>query len=313
MFQRAAEKGLVPEDYDASLWSDRLSRLQASPADADLARFDAALTVSLMRYVRALNVGRANPKMPGRQVNIYDQKLDLAVFLHVKLENADDAATEIKAVEPPWPGYWRTLDWLHRATAIVKQDTGGLPPIPQKPVLPRQPYASVPRLAALLRLIGDLPPDAPVDPNSGVYGGALVDAVKQYQDRHGLDVDGKLSASVVNTLNVPLSHRLEQIVLTLERWRWVEHSFPQPLVVVNVPEFKLRAYDATGHVMLFKKVIVGKAVESSLQQLNPVFILVFLAHSCRHSTPDGGRSSTSFCTTQQAALPTQPKHSSAHS
>lgn len=259
MFEHAAEKGLVPEDYDASLWADRLNRLKNSPTDADLARFDAALTVSLMRYVRALNVGRVNPKMPGRQVNIKDQKVDMAVFVHQQLENAADPAAEMKAVEPPWPGYWRTLDWLHRATAIVQQDTGGLLPVPQRPVLPGQPYASVPRLTALLRLIGDLPADAQVDPTSGVYGGALVDAVKQYQDRHGLDVDGKLSASVVNDLNVPLSHRLEQIVLTLERWRWVEHSFPQPPIVVNVPEFKLRAYDATGHVMLFKKVIVGKA------------------------------------------------------
>jgi murein L,D-transpeptidase YcbB/YkuD len=259
MFQQATEKGLVPEDYDASLWADRLNRLKVSPADADLAKFDAALTVSLMRYVRALNVGRVNPKMPGRQVNIRDQKVDMAVFVHQQLENAADPAAEMKAVEPPWPGYWRTLDWLHRATAIVKEDTGGLLPVPQKPVLPGQPYASVPRLTALLRLIGDLAADVQVDPNSGVYGGALVDAVKQYQDRHGLDVDGKLSASVVNDLNVPLSRRLEQIVLTLERWRWVEHSFPQPPIVVNVPEFKLRAYDATGHVMLFKKVIVGKA------------------------------------------------------
>ena len=259
MFQQASEKGLLPDDYDASKWADRLSRLKDSRDDSDLAKFDAALTVSLMRYVRALNVGRANPKMPGRQVNLIGQKLDLAVFLHEKLENAADTAAEMKAVEPPWPGYWRTLDWLHRATLIVKQDTGGLLPVPQKPVLPGQPYASVPRLAALLRLIGDLPADAQVDPNSGVYGGALVEAVKLYQIRHGLDVDGKLSASVVNDLNVPLSHRLEQIVLTLERWRWVEHSFPLPPIVVNVPEFKLRAYDAAGHVVLFKKVIVGKA------------------------------------------------------
>jgi murein L,D-transpeptidase YcbB/YkuD len=259
MFQQAAEKGLVPEDYDGSLWGDRVSRLKASPADADLAKFDAALTVSLMRYVRALNVGRVNPKMPGRQVNLNGQKLDPAVFLHETLENAADSEAAMKAVEPPWPGYWRTLDWLHRATAIVKQDSGELLPVPQKLVLPGQAYASVPRLAALLRLIGDLPGDAQVDQNSGVYGGAMVEAVKQYQDRHGLDVDGKLSASVVNDLNVPLSHRLEQIVLTLERWRWVEHSFPQPPIVVNVPEFKLRAYDATGHVVLFKKVIVGKA------------------------------------------------------
>jgi murein L,D-transpeptidase YcbB/YkuD len=259
MFQQAAEKGLVPEDYDAPQWAERLNRLKNSSTDSDLARFDAGLTVSLMRYVRALNAGRANPKMPGRQVNIENQELDLAVFLHGKLENAADAAAEIKAVEPPWPGYWRTLDWLHRATAIMKQDSGELLPVPQKPVLPGQAYASVPRLAALLRLIGDLPGDAQVDQNSGVYVGALVEAVKEYQDRHGLDVDGKLNASVVNDLNIPLSHRLEQIVLTLERWRWVEHSFPQPPIVVNVPEFKLRAYDAAGHVVLFKKVIVGKA------------------------------------------------------
>src|SRR5271154_3088754 len=46
-------------------------------------------------------------------------------------------------------------------------------------------------------------------------------------------------------------------------------------------------------------------VECSLQQLNPVLILVFFAHRCRHPTPNGGRSSTSFCTAQQAASPTQ--------
>src|SRR6516165_12102855 len=42
-------------------------------------------------------------------------------------------------------------------------------------------------------------------------------------------------------------------------------------------------------------------VECSLQQLNPVFILVFLVHRCRHSTPNGGRSSTSSCIAQRAA------------
>src|SRR5579864_6672263 len=45
-------------------------------------------------------------------------------------------------------------------------------------------------------------------------------------------------------------------------------------------------------------------VECSLQQLNPVLILVFLVHRSRHSTPDGGRSSTSFCIARRAALPT---------
>ncbi|MGB6694596.1 MAG: L,D-transpeptidase family protein, partial [Terracidiphilus sp.] len=141
----------------------------------------------------------------------------------------------------------------------VKEDSGELLPVPQKPVLPGQAYPSVARLAALLRLIGDLPAGAQVDTNSEIYQGALVDAVKRYQLRHGLDQDGKLSAAVVKDLNTPISHRVHQIELTLERWRWVSRSFPDAPVVINLPEFKLRTYDGSGNVVLIKNLIVGKA------------------------------------------------------
>lgn len=259
MLQRASDKGLVPEDYDAARWDDRLNKLKSSPRDVALARFDVALTVSLMRYVRALNMGRVNPKTLGYGLEVDRWTLDLPEFLHKELENAADPAAEIRAVEPPWPGYWRTLDALHRVSAKAKEDSGELLPVPKKPVLPGQAYPSIPRLAALLRLIGDLPGDARVDIRSGIYQSELVEAVKQYQLRHGLDADGKLSATVVHDLNTPISHRVRQIELTLERWRWVPHYFPQPPVVINLPEFKLRAYDNTGHVVLLKNIIVGRA------------------------------------------------------
>lgn len=259
IFQRASDKGLEPEDYDSSRWGERLNKLNTSTGGLDLAKFDVALTVSLMRYVRALNIGQVNPKSLGYRLEVDSGKLDLAQFLHQKLEHAAEPAAEMRAVEPPWPGYWRTLDALHRVSAKVKEDSGELLPIPHKPVLPGQAYPSISRLAALLRLIGDLPADAQVDTASGIYRGALVDAVRQYQLRHGLAADGKLSASVVKDLNTPPSHRVRQIELTLERWRWVSHSFPQPPVVINLPEFKLRAYDSTGRVVLLKNIIVGKA------------------------------------------------------
>lgn len=259
MFQQANEKGLIPEDYDASRWSGRLSSLKSDAAEAKLVRFDAAVTISLMRYARALNVGRLNPNKPGPEVNLAEGKIPLSGFLHEKLENAVDPAAAMKTLEPPWPSYWRTLDALHRVTEMTKQDSGTLLPVPQRPVLPGQAYESIPRLVELLRLIGDLPPNANIESNSAVYSGALVDAVKLYQLRHGLIQDGKLTAAVVNDLNVPLGHRVQQAELALERWRWVSHSFPEPPVIVNLPEFKLRAYDASGHATLFKSVIVGKA------------------------------------------------------
>jgi L,D-transpeptidase YcbB len=258
LFQKADEKGLVPEDYDSPRWGVRLTTLKTSPSALNLAEFDVALTVSLMRYVRALNVGRVNPKTLGYGLEVDSRRLELAQFLQ-KLEDSADPAAEIKAAEPPWPGYWRTLDALHRVSAKVKKDTGELLPVPQKPVLPGQPYPSISRLAALLRLIGDLPAGTQVNTSSGIYQGALVGAVKQFQLRHGLAADGRLTAAVVNDLNTPPIHRVRQIELTLERWRWASHSFSQPPVVINLPEFKLRAYDGSGHVVLFKHIIVGKA------------------------------------------------------
>ena len=47
--------------------------------------------------------------------------------------------------------------------------------------------------------------------------------------------------------------------LTLERWRWLPHSFPQPPVVVNLPEFRVRAMNPDGTIAFYKNVVIGKA------------------------------------------------------
>ena len=107
MFEQAANKGLTPEDYDATRWADRLSQQKTSPNDANNSRFDAAVTVSLLRYVRALGLGRVNPKGLGQPLDVNGQKMDLAVFLRQKLKNAADPSAEMNTIEPPWPGYWR--------------------------------------------------------------------------------------------------------------------------------------------------------------------------------------------------------------
>jgi murein L,D-transpeptidase YcbB/YkuD len=87
----------------------------------------------------------------------------------------------------------------------------------------------------------------------------MVEAVKRFQARHGLDADGRLGKATFQQLNTPLSRRVEQLRLTLERWRWVPHSFPRPPIVVNIPEFVLRAVNDSYQTELAMKVVVGKA------------------------------------------------------
>ena len=259
ILKRSDQFGLNPEDYDAPRWSDRVNRLTESHDAADEAIFDASVTVCLMRFISDRRIGRVNPQHFKFGLNVEVKKYDLPTFLREKLVSSSDVGAEIANIGPPFNGYKRTLVALQQYLELAKKDDGEKLAVPAKPIAPGNPYESLPRLSRLLRLVGDLPADANLPADTQVYGGPLVDAVKKFQARHGLSPDGKLGAETIRNMNVPLAQRVEQLRLTLERWHWLPYQFVLPPVVVNIPEFRLRAFDGTGQVALGMNVIVGKA------------------------------------------------------
>jgi L,D-transpeptidase YcbB len=264
LLQHADAKGLDPEDYDGSRWQGRLlklgqEKLDQKPSEQDLASFDSALTVSAMRYIRAVYCGRVNPKEFKFELDMGWEQLSLAEFIQTHVLNAGDPADEIQKLEPPFLGYRNLLALLPVYEGYAKQDDGQKLPTITKTVRPGQPYAGVVRLGWFLQTIGDIPASAQLNPNATIYDGALVDGVKHYQDRHGETSTGNLDPRTINELNTPPWVRIRQIKLTLERWRWLPHSFPQPPVVVNLPEFRVRAMNPDGTVAFYKNVIIGKA------------------------------------------------------
>ena len=263
ILREADNKGLNAEDYDASRWDGHLQRLD-QPETA--ARFDTALSICLMRYISDLHVGRINPDHFKFKLATKDSSVDLPQFLRQLATGGSNLRSQLDQVEPPYPGYRRTQEALRRYLGYAHQHDSAPLPVPAKAVDPGIPYAGVQRLAQLLRLLGDLPADATV-PASDLYEEPLVTAVKHFQERHGLAADGRLGAQTVRHLNAPLAARVEQLQLTLERWRWLPHEFPQPPVVVNIPEFRLRAFGEGGREVLSMNVIVGKA----LRHETPVF------------------------------------------
>jgi L,D-transpeptidase YcbB len=259
VLKNANSRGLEPEDYDGPRWDTRLSKLGHSPSEQDLLAFDAALTVSTMRYVRAVHVGRVNPKEFKFQIDVEDNQINLGDFLQTKVVHASDPAAEIQKTEPPFLGYRKLLALLPVYEGYAKKDDGEKLQTTTRTVSPGQPYASCARLGRFLQTIGDIPAETQLDPNATIYDGALVDGVKHYQDRHGESPTGKLDARTINEMNTPADARIRQIKLTLERWRWLPHSFNQPPVVVNLPEYRLRAMNKDGTVAFYKNVIIGKA------------------------------------------------------
>ncbi len=270
LFQNAASKGLNPDDYDASRWDARLAKLQASvpkASDTDFAHIDLALTVSAMRYISALHVGRVNPQHFKFGLVVGPKRLDLAELLRTQVLPASDIAAVVAKVEPPYNGYRRAEDALLTYSKMASAADAPLIPVPQKGVRPGNPFASMAALVARLRQLGDLPSGIDVPANSTVYSGAVVSAVKHFQGRHGLDTDGVLGKGTVTELNVPLKTRVQQLQLTLERYRWIPPDFPEPPIVVNIPEFRLRTMRRQPANYLTMRVIVGRAMRTQ----TPVF------------------------------------------
>ena len=272
ILQNAGEKGLSPEDYDASRWSGRLARLRPAtrdPKESDVVRFDVALTVSAMRYISNLHVGRVNPRSLDFEADVSQRRYNLPEFLRENVVHASDLSGVLQQIEPPYPGYQRTIRALAKYREMARLDDGEILPATQKPVKPGDVYAGVPRLIRLLRLVGDLPEGAALPSDDTVYQGSLVDGVKSFQLRNGLTPDGRIDAPTLAELNVPLSRRVRQMELTLERWRWLPDEYQHSPIVVNVPEFQLRAYDDQFKIAVTMKVVVGKVYG---QHETPIFM-----------------------------------------
>ena len=124
LLQNADAKGLDPEDYDGSRWQDRLLKLGQKPSEQDLVSFDTALTVSAMRYIRAIHCGRVNPKEFKFQLDMGGEPLPLAEFIQTQIVNASDPAAEIQNLEPPFLGYRKLLALLPVYEGYAKQDDG---------------------------------------------------------------------------------------------------------------------------------------------------------------------------------------------
>jgi len=279
LYKDAAAKGLNPEDYDADAagdgrWAGRLKQLaeiakkkdDSDAAQDAVATFDVAMTIAAMRYFEDLHVGRVNPQALNFDVDTPLKRagFDVATLLNDHVVDGEDVATVAAGVEPDNPLYKATEQALavYRVMAMEQSaaPSAALPALASgaKPVGVGGSYAALPQLWTRLQFEGDATANAAGESPTS-YNAEVAAAVKHYQGRHGLTDDGKLGQGTIDSLNVPMSVRVQELNDSLERWRWLPENYLQPRVLANLPEFMLRAYEPD-HTLAFKmKVIDGEA------------------------------------------------------
>lgn len=130
ILQDADREGLRAEDYDASRWTDRLALVRGPYGELVEARFDAALTICVMRYLSDLHLGRINPQHLGFEFEVSQKKLDLPQFVRQELVNGFDLRAEVAGIAPSFPGYGRLRDALQHYVELEKSDDGKKLPDP---------------------------------------------------------------------------------------------------------------------------------------------------------------------------------------
>lgn len=268
---KAEAAGLRAADYDGAGFARRLDAVSAKTPPTDVAKLDAAFTAAVLRYVSDLHLGRANPNRGRVEIGTGETKQELAPFV-LGLSATKDVPAEMARAEPPFPRYALLKRELPRHRALAA-NAELVPPPDLTGLRPGGRHPGVPALRRWLEGLGFATPSDPVTARSDAYERALVDAVKSFQERHGLHADGVVGKGTAAALRVPMAARVRQIELALERWRWLPHAFPRAPIVVNIPEFRLYAMQGSGERpsadgALTMRVIVGEAGETETPEFS---------------------------------------------
>ena len=232
--RESEEDGLDPRDYHLAALEQLRLGLAASPTatPAMLADFDILLTDALVRLGYHLMFGKVDPERLEPSWNMSRELIGYEPA--VIIQQALDSESLYRAIdrEKPTHAFYTELKAALAAYRAIKA-AGGWPQVPSGPPLkPGMSDERVPTLRRRLSLTGDLA--AQFADHSRVFDGALVEAMKAFQRRHGLAADGVLGRETLAALNVPVEERIQQLLVNLERERWVVHALGSTFIVVNV-------------------------------------------------------------------------------
>jgi murein L,D-transpeptidase YcbB/YkuD len=209
-----------------------------------LADVDVLLTAAYIGYANDMLVGQMDPKNAGQAWHIASQKNEVDSAL-VRTLQSPDMAAGLAAMAPMEEEY---ASLRQAYTQYQKYAATGWGEV----------SAASPKADIAARLVAE---------GYEADSANLSAAVKVFQERHGFDQTGKLDRNTIRALNVPAAERLRQIAINLERHRWLPRSLGDRYIYVNVPSFRLQAFNA-GQKELELKVVVGAEYDG---RATPVF------------------------------------------
>ena len=233
------EDGLHPDDYDAVQLFKKLGATDA----AGLADLEVHLTTAAVSYAQHMNAGRVNPREVKKEIVIYPKAISPDTILD-GIRKTQNLKAYLRLLAPHTQRYER----LRQALAAYRriEAAGGFIKVPDgAPIKVGGIDARLSTIRQRLAQEGYLRGSG-----GGVaYDPALVDAVKRFQEQHGLPSEGLIGPSTIKQMNISASDRVATLELNLERNRWLQNEFAPYHIFANLADqvVKLVKNDDTLH------------------------------------------------------------------
>lgn len=247
---RDSEKeGLFPEDYFYSKLMDYEKQF-AGLSENEMEKYHKLLSSAFLKYASHLSNGKLNPKEIYLDWEIKKNRIKGDSLLNTALENNDFQ----KIIENCKPKH-NIYSYLKKALEIVNT----YPEDDFTPIVTTGKFdfgdknETIISIKKRLQYWNDLSKN---DTLTDTYNEIMLDAVKKFQTRHGLEPDGIIGKGTLTALNFTKDQRRKQIIVNLERWRWFPRDLGIDHIVVNIPNYYLHAVQNTDTIKTHK-VVVG--------------------------------------------------------
>jgi len=258
--KRVDADGLMPLDYHLSPIQEFYDDSPDTPFLK--ARYELLLTDAMFKLSYHLLHGKVDPEKLDSNWNLSEgvNGNGLAGMLRNALAG-DSLAASIAQLRPKHPSYSSLKEGLARYRRLAAD--GGWGTVPEGPTIKEigQYDARIPALRSRLEISGEIERLSKVDTSYADqamrYSVGLQEAVKKFQNHHGLQEDGAVGPKTLRALNVPVEQRVEQIRVNLERYRWFVQKLEPTYLLVNIAGFNI-TYFEQGAYRWGSRVIVGE-------------------------------------------------------
>lgn len=241
--------GLDPEDYKASQlqkFESKISKLN----DKDLATYDILLTYNFEKYLSHLYKGKLDPKKLYNNWDLEEKTFDVNNVL-IKAFNKNKLDSIVDNIQPKTQTYKQLLKALEIINTFPEDDIDTIESVDK--IVLNDTNAALINIKKRLLYWNDL---SGKDSLTKIYNQKTFEAVKRFQERHGLASDGVIGAGTIKALNYSKEKRKEQIIANLERWRWYNSELAENYFIINIPDYSLNVVESQD-TTLVRNVVVG--------------------------------------------------------